>query len=303
MNARAATPAVAEALAAVCDGAKVIALDVKTGKRVWEQETDGALVFPAAGEGMVCYAAADGTIRAIDAKTGKVAWTVNAASTPLDNLTFANGMLYGRTSEAVIALDAKTGKKNWSCSVATGNVRRVLQVTIAGRIIKSLGTDSQPLIIADGGIHMLAGEELICLDAKTGQKNWQHKLQAKTDDEGDAKNREVLMRIAMMRQQYGVGVSLLAICDGMAYAAGSRGLVGITLKTGQQVWELPAAKGGLSGRPILADGVLYFGIDDGTLSGVRLPRGVAAAEDNPKDDVKCLEPGLHALRIKAETPK
>ncbi|MFB3891646.1 MAG: PQQ-binding-like beta-propeller repeat protein [Phycisphaerae bacterium] len=303
---QAAHPAVGDGMAYVCDGSKLFAFDVKTGKRVWEQETDSVLVFPAVGGGVVCYASVEGAVRGLDAQTGKQLWA-EKQDAAVSNLTYADGVFLGKTQSAVIAIDAKTGKKAWGCAAPASNTGYVgmRQTSINGRIVKTYGLDPEPLLVAGGAAYLLCGQELLAVDAKSGKKQWQHKIDLK-DDDGDMTARELKARMAALRSAYGMpaGACSLAISGETAYVILNGNLMGVDLKIGQPIWQYPT-RTTLVGRPVLADGVLYFATGEMTnIRGVRVPMPApvdpATGAEDKKDE---LPMGVHALRVKAADAK
>jgi quinohemoprotein ethanol dehydrogenase len=145
------TPVVKDGLMFVTAGARVYALNPKTGERIWEYQdrllnpakgftpsTTTDLGVPntqgvAVGEGLVFVTLLNGHVIALEEKTGKPFWNVDLRTPPIRRTQrssavpiYANGMVFcslatlERYVGQVMALDAKTGKELWRFQVIPG---------------------------------------------------------------------------------------------------------------------------------------------------------------------------------------
>ena len=116
-------PAVADGrvYAAAVEGG-VLALDLQTGKRVWEYEPakekkkarlrlSGG---PAVGNGLVVIGTLDGQVIALDAADGSEKWRARVPSEVISAPAVAQGMVFVRSNDGrTTALDAGTGERRW----------------------------------------------------------------------------------------------------------------------------------------------------------------------------------------------
>lgn len=159
-----------------------VALDKKTGDTIWRK--DHALPYPDNGDLKKAYAtpaifelggklqvvasAATGTI-GYDAKTGDEIWRVvhggmNEACRPI----LAHGLIYLTTGHTMNLIAVKAGR--------TGDLTKD---GIAWRADKVGPTRPSPLVLGDLLFMVNDTGILFCLDAKTGTKHWQERLDGK----------------------------------------------------------------------------------------------------------------------------
>ncbi len=150
-----ATPVVQNGVIFATAGAKVYAIDGKTGKRLWVYEPLGAPLAvsgmgggntrpqgkgtpnvqgPAVGEGKLFVGLSDGHVIALDQKTGKLIWDkeIGVEARPQRggvsaSPVYSNGVIYtsltfdeARYVGRAVALDAKTGKQLWRWNTIPG---------------------------------------------------------------------------------------------------------------------------------------------------------------------------------------
>jgi outer membrane protein assembly factor BamB len=193
----------------------LIALDVKSGKRIWASEMSGATMSdgtPAVADGRVYVGnqTADRVI-AYDLETGEKLWTgANKLGGWQDGIpAAADGRVYIGSNNGIIARDGATGENLWTYrsshpSLVNGGATPAAP-TIAGNVVY-MGFPSGAVTALDaetgaviwdrllpgekyrGGIHTspaLSGGTLFvgsnngtfyALDAKTGQPLWEHEI-------------------------------------------------------------------------------------------------------------------------------
>jgi outer membrane assembly lipoprotein YfgL len=113
-------PAVADGrvYAAAAEG-RVLALDLQTGKRVWEFKADkdeGLRLTggPGVGGGLVVVGGLDGTVLALDAADGSERWRARVRSEIIASPTVSQGLVFVRGNDGRIsAFDAGSGEQRW----------------------------------------------------------------------------------------------------------------------------------------------------------------------------------------------
>ncbi|KPK82966.1 MAG: hypothetical protein AMJ81_08725 [Phycisphaerae bacterium SM23_33] len=308
----AGTPALAEGVIyAPTVFGTFVAADAQTARTVWKCETMavrmGSCPAPVVGEKAVYVLTSDGAVAALDRRTGKVAWSAKADGRPnIQALALDGRRVISRSHEGVQALDAESGKLLWKYSLAGGNPAPAAFVQVRGRVFVNgrqieLGprlTDAWELTCSDGTVYLAAGERLVGLDADTGRQQWTHEPQLK-EAGGNGVRRQVIQQLGgqgkavvmiagVVSLTPGLGLCQLtpaAIHAGVMYFGSGEGLHALDLQTRQQLWIFKTP-GPVCGRPVVADGVIYFG----TL--------MAAVLEGQKGDLA--EARLYALRLKAD---
>ncbi len=113
-------PAVADGrvYAAAAEGS-VLALDLQTGKRVWEFKADkdeGLRLAggPGAGSGLVVVGGLDGTVLALSAEDGSERWRTKVRSEVITSPTVFQTMVFVRSNDGrITAFDAASGEQRW----------------------------------------------------------------------------------------------------------------------------------------------------------------------------------------------
>lgn len=216
---------------------KAYCLDFKTGKEVWSVQTKGPVHFcsPAVADGRVFMGTADGTFHCWGAGTGKVVWEKVLADKHADHMMCSpavhDGVVYTGSgySGPLFALDAATGKELWRFGMK--NLVCGTPTVHAGRLY----------VFGD------AGGQALCLNAKTGAQVWETRL-----GKGWGAAAPVVSGSFLYLTMRDGGV------DGKP-----AGIVALEAATGKPVWS--AATGKAWGTCIIADGVLYYGSDNGKL--------------------------------------
>ncbi|MEV7420961.1 PQQ-binding-like beta-propeller repeat protein [Streptomyces sp. NPDC089919] len=221
-----AGPVVHDGTVYVWQDARLRALDARTGTERWSYPIGDAAscgnvavrVTPAA-DGYV-YVAAGTRVLAVDIATGRVRWHFEAPAVFLAPPAFApgpaitgGGVYLADYLGTVYALDATTGKDRW-------------------RIATEPRQSAEPVIVADGNVHLGSGSALYTLDAVTGTPKW--RFAAAGEITGAP-------AVAEGRVHFGSADHCLYTLD----AAG-----------GQLRWKL-ATGGEITGSPVAKAGVVY----------------------------------------------
>jgi quinohemoprotein ethanol dehydrogenase len=123
------SPVVKDGIMYVNAGARIYALNAKTGKTIWSSMFDQLPTFQgvAVGEGRIYAGLKGGKVVALDEKTGKLIWSQQIGENPPqkgESVTaapiYANGMIFVGLANGdwalrgrVVALDANTGRELW----------------------------------------------------------------------------------------------------------------------------------------------------------------------------------------------
>ncbi|MEE1929552.1 PQQ-binding-like beta-propeller repeat protein [Streptomyces sp. TRM 70351] len=190
-------------------GGAVQAWDGAGGERLWEL-TGAQTDFETADTGPVLYEGtvylwAEGLVYALDARSGDERWTYpvgDASATggvPIRLLPAEDGGLYVCAGARLLALDAATGAERWrfhgpdpflcppafapGAAVAGGGVyvadyRGVVYAIDAAnghdrwRIPTQARASTEPVVVADGLVHVASGSALYTIDAVPGTGRW-----------------------------------------------------------------------------------------------------------------------------------
>uniref|UniRef100_UPI00029A3F21 outer membrane protein assembly factor BamB family protein n=1 Tax=Streptomyces somaliensis TaxID=78355 RepID=UPI00029A3F21 len=161
-----AGPAVHDGTVYVWQDARLRALDVRTGTERWSYPVGDAAscggvpvrVTPA--EDGYVYVAAGTRVLSVDVLSGHVRWHFEAPAVFLSPPAFApgpsvtgGGVYLSDHLGTVYALDAATGKDRW-------------------RIATEARQSIEPVLVANGNVHVGSGSALYTLDAVTGTPKW-----------------------------------------------------------------------------------------------------------------------------------
>ncbi|GLX18765.1 MULTISPECIES: serine/threonine-protein kinase [Streptomyces] len=221
-----AAPVLHEGTVYVWQDARLRALDARSGQEAWSYPVGDAAscgnvpvrVTPAP-DGNV-YVAAGTRVLSVDRASGRVRWHFEAPAVFLAPPAFApgpavtgGGVYLADYLGTVYALDAATGKDRW-------------------RIATEPRPASDPVLVANGSVHLGAGSALYTLDAVTGTPKWRFAAG------GEITGPPV---VADGRVHFGSADHCLYTLD----AAG-----------GQLRWKL-ATGGEITGAPVAEAGVVY----------------------------------------------
>jgi outer membrane protein assembly factor BamB len=243
---------------------EMLAFNATTGDRKWAFTSVGGNASSPAIEGDVVYVGlgldpSDTGLYALNRQTGEQLWAYKTTS-PIwlaSPLIFNGKVYFGDLDGNFYAVDTQTHEKVWSINVnravywnaaadndtlyftASSGLYAVDANTGEQRWQVSKGADWAPLAVDNGVVY--AGNlnhQFYALDGKTGQELWTFK-----DTPIDRAN-----------------WSAPAIADGVVYAGNRTGyMYALDGKTGNQVWKFKADAPPTS-DPLIANGVLYFGV-------------------------------------------
>ncbi|MFE2494811.1 PQQ-binding-like beta-propeller repeat protein [Streptomyces scopuliridis] len=221
-----AGPAIHDGTVYVWKDARLLALDARTGAELWSYPIGDAAscggvpvrVRPAA-DGQL-YVSAGTRVLSIDLVSGHVRWHFEAPAVFLSPPAFApgpavtgGGVYLADYLGTVYALDATTGKDRW-------------------RIATESRQSIEPVLVADGNVHVGSGSALYTLDAVTGTPKW---------------------RFAAGGEVIGAPV----VADGrLHFGSADHVLYTLDASGGQLRWKL-ATGGEITGSPVARRGVVY----------------------------------------------
>jgi eukaryotic-like serine/threonine-protein kinase len=244
---------------------EMLALDAKTGDELWAFKSVGGNAGSPAVKGNIVYSglgldeAGGMGLYALNRQTGELLWSFSTKS-PIwltSPLIVGDKIYFGDLDGTFYAVDIKTHQKVWSIDVkrsvywnaaadegivyftALGSMYAVDANT--GKQLWQISTsrDWSPLAVDNGMVY--AGDlnhKFYALDGKTGKEIWTFK-----DMPTDRAN-----------------WSAPAVADGVVYAGNRTGyMYAFDSKTGEQLWKFKADAPPTS-DPLLANGILYFGV-------------------------------------------
>ncbi len=281
------SPAVAEGLVYVNNDAGLYALDARTGQQKWLLKTGAPVPFaqrwdyfqssPAWVSGVLYFGSADGHLYAVDGKAGKVLWKYPTQGRVRASPAVADGVVYGGSMDGnLYALNAATGKLKWKFKTE-------------GNAFFPLGEIQSTPAVGEGAVYFGSRDgHLYAVDIATGQKKWAFSHDGSWCISGpavadglvfagssdgqfvnavDAQTGGEKWRFKMSSRVFSSG----AVVAGNVYFGAWGGEVfWFDAKSGKQMGGT-MAEAAVQTSPVVADGVLYFGSDDGYLYAVELP--------------------------------
>jgi outer membrane protein assembly factor BamB len=139
----------------------VEARDVRTGKLLWEAETEIHLSGgPGLGRGTVILGSSDAQVVALNSETGETLWTSEVSSEVLSVPVIANGIAIIRTTDGVVfAFNEKNGAKLWS-----------YEINEPALSVRGIGA---PIIVEDKVIVGYDNGKLMALRLTDGKYGWE----------------------------------------------------------------------------------------------------------------------------------
>ncbi|MCY0954994.1 PQQ-binding-like beta-propeller repeat protein [Streptomyces sp. H27-S2] len=221
-----AAPVLHDGTVYVWQDARLRAVDARSGRESWSYPVGDAAscgnvpvrVTPAP-DGNV-YVSAGTRVLSVDRSSGRVRWHFEAPAVFLAAPAFApgpavtgGGVYLADYLGTVYALDAATGKDRW-------------------RIATESRSSADPVLVANGNVHLGAGSALYTLDAVTGTPKWRF-----------AAGGEI--------------TGLPAVADGRVhFGSADHCLYTLDAAGGQLRWKL-ATGGEITGAPVAEAGVVY----------------------------------------------
>jgi outer membrane protein assembly factor BamB/tRNA A-37 threonylcarbamoyl transferase component Bud32 len=159
-------PTIFDGMVCVWKDARLLALDARSGTELWSYPIGDAascggvpVRVKSASDGYL-YVSAGTRVLSIDLNSGHVRWHFEAPAVFLSPPAFApgpavagGGIYLADYLGTVYALDATTGKDRW-------------------RIATESRQSIEPVLVADGNVHVGSGSALYTLDAVTGTPKW-----------------------------------------------------------------------------------------------------------------------------------
>lgn len=285
---RLSAPAVAPGTAVATAPDAVMGLDPRTGAVLWTlRRASGPLIPPAVdpAAGVLVYAEGrtrpDGAVVAVDLGSRRRLWRAAAGTVGAAGPTVAGGRVFVGTREgALLALDLATGRELWRVqaggvvdvapAVSGGLVVAVAEDRQTGRMTvfaaaaegcgqptcrpvwsfqpRRLGAGSTSPTVAGGTVYLGLGDLTVyALDLRDGRERWSAAVHG--------------FFSPLSSPAVGGGGVYLQDRLGGAYA--------LDADTGRQRWDFQFRAGATWGAPLLVDGTLYVGLDDGSLAAVR----------------------------------
>jgi outer membrane protein assembly factor BamB len=260
------TPAVADGVVYVgsWEDEKLYALDAKTGSKLWDHSLSGNADCPPTVYDGVVYFGSDDTMYALRASNGHLLWSFATGYFVTSAPAVANGVVYvGSADDNLYALDAKTGNKLWS--FMTGGEIFISAPAVANGVVYIGSTDSNvyalnastgnllwkyttgdgfqaSIAVTHGVVYAASADSyLYALDATTGEKLWRYAGGFYSDSPAAANG---------------------VIYIGSAYYGS---VDAINASTGALLWSYTTGADFQYASPVVADGLVYSGSDDGTI--------------------------------------
>ncbi|PTN55599.1 outer membrane protein assembly factor BamB [Stenotrophomonas panacihumi] len=298
-------PAVADGrvFAAAVQGG-VVALDLQTGKQVWEYKPEkvkkkpklGLSGGPGVGEGLVVIGTLDGQVIALDAANGSEKWRARVPNEVIAAPAIAQNLVFVRSNDGrVTAFEASNGQRRWFHDKESPSLTvRGNASVLAGPGVVFVGND-------DGTVDTLAMQDGRPLWSQAiGVPEGRTELQRMADVDGTPvledrilyatsfKNETLAIdgptgRPVWSRDHGGAGA--VGVSSGLVVVADNAGSVwGLDKGTGSAMWSQAAlARRSLTGAAIQGD---YAVVGDykGYLHWLRLDNGELAARERAGHD-------------------
>jgi outer membrane protein assembly factor BamB len=279
------SPAVVDGVAYVSsynDG-KLYALNAKTGTELWGYPVSVGSP-PTIAAGVVYFGSGDNKVYALKASTGALLWNYSTGGVISSPPAVANGVVFvGSVDQNVYALDAKTGTKLWSyttdgqiflsapavrngvvyvasCGIGQGGSVFALNASTGTLLWRyATGDGIQASFAVERGVIYVASADsyLYALDATTGAKLWDYLSGGFYTSSPTAAN----------------GV----IYIGSAYYGSMDAIDG---RIGSLLWSYTTGSDHFQyASPVVADGAMYIGSDDGTIYAFGLVAGAEAKQE------------------------
>lgn len=138
----------------------VTAVQLSSGKKIWQTDTDASLTTGAAADnGMVVVGSRHGDLFALSENTGKILWKTSINGELLANPAIGQGHVIIKTIDGTVrSLDANTGKTEWSQQQAEPNL--------------ILRASSTPVITSNAVLAGFANGNLVKMSLNTGTMQW-----------------------------------------------------------------------------------------------------------------------------------
>jgi outer membrane protein assembly factor BamB len=208
------------------DDGNLYALDAVTGAERWRFAANDALSSsPAIADGVVYIGSGSGTLYAVDAASGEERWQAPGARANAAPAAMNGVVFTGGEDGNLYSFDAASGTENWRAPLGAAASR---SASVAGEMV-FIGS-------ADGILH--------AIDVANGEERWQF-------------------------QTAGGTLGTVAIIDGVVYQCTFEGdanaLYAVDATTGEEIWRFASESGDAVWLPVVHDGEVYVGSDDGNV--------------------------------------
>ena len=281
------------------DEGMLTALELGTGKVRWQRKMPGRVSGqPVVWGPAVLVTADDGFLHALQVKDGSPVWSLPIGTEPVSAPVVDRGRIYLQTGlDQLLVIDLRDGAEIWSCDrYADGG--RPNQVTIFGHtaptpvlLPKSDRSNAERIVLVGSSAgHLTAYND----DPSEGECEvvWERKLGKSNEDFADVDAGPVVLDGVVYTAAYNAGVFALRIADGRLVwkrpklrgvhriAAdqhrvyiGARGrLAALERQKGKTLWKY-RFEGGVPSQPVVRNGRLWFGRDDGPMTLLRASDG------------------------------
>jgi outer membrane protein assembly factor BamB len=237
----------------------VHAVDLKTGRRLWQYHTDSSVQgTPAVADGVVYAPSLRGTLYALDARSGRLLWKREAEypDPPVRRRAYsyyspavADGKVFwayqtrdGKASQGLlVALDPKTGAAAWEAPMTGATM-----------------SDGTPAV-ADGIVYVgnQTADRIVAYDASTGARLW----------------------VSTARLGGWQDAAPTAV-GGRVFIGSGNGVIARDAKTGADLWTYRSPgpswipQNATASAPAVVDDVLYMGFPDGRVTALDVLTGV-----------------------------
>lgn len=228
---------------------KFYALNSETGQEKWKLKLDGIVKsVPLVYDDTIYFGTSspDGLATtyfyALDSENGQEKWKVRTTGDGIvGSAAIVNGILYvGTWTDGLLALDAKTGQEKWRFNPASGVL-------------------TSPAV-AYNTVYVVIDRTLYAVQAKTGQEKWRFA----TGDTGLYSDPIIANgTVYFVTTDPGSELGLvLGITQPVGY------LHAIDAQNGQELWNYKITDA-TSRAPVIENGVIYVGTDDGYLYAIK----------------------------------
>ncbi|HEY7356849.1 MAG TPA: PQQ-binding-like beta-propeller repeat protein, partial [Ktedonobacterales bacterium] len=257
------------------------ALDARTGNTVWSYQTQ-ALAGPTVADGVVYIGSKDGLLSALDAVSGHERWTAQIKGGLLASPVVASGLVYviGGGNE-LYALDAQSGHEQWSRAAAGGYPPTIADgiayLALASGVVYGLdavsgapkwvsqrqyteGFSGSPVVVGDA-IYVNSTDGLFALNRADGNERWIY---------GVPMTSAPTMPAVVNGTVYVGSGDAPTVNNGALSAQPDEKLYAIAVASGKAQWAYQLG-GEADTTPLVRNGVIYIGANDGTLYAVMPP--------------------------------
>lgn len=275
----------------------VAAFDTKSGKELWQYKTDNSVKNTIAADDKQVYALdANGVVYAINAQTGKLAWrndTIQKGILPqtLQGVALVGDTLYAGQARGFAALNTADGTPYWQNTHWGGGEGATATITTLNNTVLSSGhwnglyahntkdgsvmwkNNDSSVRFRDGSatpyeglFYLASASDLMILDPVTGKE-----IQRITTD-----------------LSFNVAAAPLVTSDVIYVATSTRGIAAFDRKTLKKLWGFNASPAmfytvpysqdsecSVECSPVMYNGTIIFGANDGYLYGVNSADGAS----------------------------